>query len=150
MGKAAGVSPDFSPGGWKDGADEPAEKSLIVDNHPGAQGATPPESGGVVFKNSPPQMRRGGAPSAGVVLIQHWRVSPQPVKACHSESPKEHLSVGGNAGQGRTAILLFRDGLGRLNGDCLIISGRLAAESRAQGIFGGANNLRPARRHLVH
>jgi hypothetical protein len=34
----------------------------------GAQGATPPESGGELLKNSPPQMRRGGAPSAGVVM----------------------------------------------------------------------------------
>jgi len=37
------------------------------DNHPGAQGAAPPESGGEFLKNFPPQMRRGGAPSAGVV-----------------------------------------------------------------------------------
>jgi enterochelin esterase-like enzyme len=31
-------------------------------------GATHPESGGKLAANSPPQMRRGGAPSAGVVL----------------------------------------------------------------------------------
>jgi hypothetical protein len=30
--------------------------------------ATHPESGGKLAANSPPQMRRGGAPSAGVVL----------------------------------------------------------------------------------
>jgi len=45
-------------------------KPLPADNHPGAQGATPPESGGKLLKNSPPQMRRGGALSAGVVLTR--------------------------------------------------------------------------------
>jgi hypothetical protein len=36
-------------------------KPLTADNHPGAHGATPP------------QMRRGGAPSAGVVLTSRLR-----------------------------------------------------------------------------
>jgi len=38
-----------------------------VDDHPGAQDTTPPESRGEFLQNSPPQMRRGGALSAGVV-----------------------------------------------------------------------------------
>jgi long-chain acyl-CoA synthetase len=44
-------------------------------NHPGAQRATPPESGGEPLKNSPPQMRRGGALSAGVALNRGIRGS---------------------------------------------------------------------------
>jgi tetratricopeptide (TPR) repeat protein len=43
-------------------------KTPSADNHPGAFDATPPESGGEPEKSSPPQMRRGGAQSAGVVL----------------------------------------------------------------------------------
>jgi len=43
-------------------------KSGTADYHLGAQAPTPPESGGVLLKNSAPQLRRGGAPSAGVVL----------------------------------------------------------------------------------
>jgi len=54
----------------KGGALEAAEKRLIADNHPVAKGATPPESGGEFLRNSPPQLRRGGAPSAGVVLTR--------------------------------------------------------------------------------
>ena len=50
------------------GAKQAAEKCPATNNHPGAQGATPPDSGGELRRNSPPQMRRGGAPSAGVVL----------------------------------------------------------------------------------
>jgi hypothetical protein len=49
----------------KDGALQAAEKRLITDNHPGAQGVTPPESGGELSKNSPPQMRRAGAERRG-------------------------------------------------------------------------------------
>ena len=45
-----------------------ASNHRAVGNHPGTQGATPPESGGEFLKNSPPQIRRGGALSAGVVL----------------------------------------------------------------------------------
>jgi len=52
---------------------QPAEKRPTADNHPGAQGATPPESGGELLRNSPPQMRRDGAPSAGVVLSRRLK-----------------------------------------------------------------------------
>jgi len=51
-------------------AEQAAEKRFAAGNHPGAQGATPPESGGKFFNSSPPQMRRGDAPSGGVVLIR--------------------------------------------------------------------------------
>jgi len=47
-----------------------AEKRHTLNNHPCAQGTTPPESGGELLTDSPPQMRRGGAPSAGVVLTR--------------------------------------------------------------------------------
>jgi hypothetical protein len=42
-------------------------KYLKWNNHSGARSATPPESGGEFLKSTPPQMRRGGAPGAGVV-----------------------------------------------------------------------------------
>ena len=58
-----------APWSWQRGPNHPA-----AGNHPGASGATPPESGGVFLKNSPPQMRRGGAPSAGVVLTKSKQV----------------------------------------------------------------------------
>jgi hypothetical protein len=40
-------------------AGQAAEKRLTEDSHPGAQGATSPESGEIGPKNSPPQIRRG-------------------------------------------------------------------------------------------
>ena len=54
----------------KGGAEQAAAKLPTADNHLSAQGASPPEPGGELFKGSPPQMRRGGALSAGVVLTR--------------------------------------------------------------------------------
>jgi hypothetical protein len=58
---ATGVPP--VPGHGRDGH----VTSLQVGTTP-ALSATPPDSGGESLRNSPPQMRRGGALSAGVVL----------------------------------------------------------------------------------
>jgi hypothetical protein len=75
------VSPHFSP--RRDGAKQAAEKLSSAYDHPGAQGATPPESGGELLKTLPSSdeegwraERRGGADSAGA---KRHRVFPQPV-----------------------------------------------------------------------
>jgi len=52
------------------GASRDAEERPTVDNYPGAQSATPPESGGELLKRS----------RAGIGDGQCLRVSPQPVK----------------------------------------------------------------------
>jgi hypothetical protein len=63
---------DFSPRIWKGGALQAAEKRTTAYNKgitTAALGAPPLLiQEGSWPKNSPPQMRRGGAPSAGVVL----------------------------------------------------------------------------------
>jgi tRNA modification GTPase len=56
----------------------------LADNHPIRQLTdTPPESGGELLKHSPPQMRRGGAPSAGVVQSADLKVGATP----HEDAP---------------------------------------------------------------
>ena len=65
------------------GAKEAAEKPSSAYNHPGAQGATTPESGGELLKTLLSSEegwraeRRGGADSASA---KHHRVFLQPVK----------------------------------------------------------------------
>ena len=50
-----------------------------ADNHPVRRLTdTPPESGGEPLRNSPPQLRRGGAPSDGVVLSQRSQRGREP------------------------------------------------------------------------
>jgi hypothetical protein len=78
------LSPHFSSRFWKGGASQAAEKLSSAYNHPGAQGATPPESGGELLKTLPSSdeegwraERRGGADSASA---KRHRVFPQPVK----------------------------------------------------------------------
>jgi len=84
-------------------------------NHPGAIGATPPDSGGEPFKNSPPQMRRGGAPSAGVVLsgvvLNREMVDQSPQQSC----PRVNLLL-------RVVLLVF--------------AGQLVVFSLANRLFG--------------
>ncbi|MGA2983810.1 MAG: hypothetical protein ABSG32_08345, partial [Terriglobia bacterium] len=53
------LSPHFSSRFWKGGASQAAEKLSSAYNHPGAQGATPPESGGELLKTLPSSDEEG-------------------------------------------------------------------------------------------
>ena len=85
--------------GWtlpEGGAEQVAEKLSPAYNHPAAQGATPPESGGELLKTLPSSdeegwraERRGGADSASA---KRHRVFPQPVK------PRPSIGVARNPG----------------------------------------------------
>ena len=91
------LGPNSQRGFGRAGLNRLGENAPPRINHPGARRATPPESGGELFKNSPPQMRRGGAPSAGVVLTSKrsadlfFRSAAHPRWTRKSRGPKKQV-----------------------------------------------------------
>jgi hypothetical protein len=73
---------DFSPRVWKGGALQAAEKLSSAYDHPGAQGATPPESGGELLKTLPSSDEEG------------WRAERRGARISHQF---RRFSLGGGA-----------------------------------------------------